>query len=475
MKNRFTGIMNVFKFAYIQSVKGKAFAVVMIILCSLGLLALPVINAISKASEDETEKANAELISKIYVCDKALDGKLAENIVDIIKESVEYGGKDCAIVSEDEYDDTYNAIKASKNGEILVEITYGSDPESLAYGFSYVVYYGENVEKLDEASDDFAFYVDEIHQQALAKVLAPTEEDANLLSYKFTSETVMLEFEENPEGEASEGKVVEEEPILDMLEYWVVYAFLMISIFSISLLGGKVSEQIVTEKSSKVIEYIMTSIRPMALITGKVLASLCILFTMIAGVLASFIASIFINGMIFRNADGSMVLPGFVKTLIEQNAFEGLSVINIVSSVFVFFLGFLMYGFLAGIAGATVSKVEEMAEGLKLFTFAMIIGAYVVIAYMTSASAGAGWGGFTNFVYLFPLCSPFIVPASLLLGKMSVGIGLLSVAILLVTIVLLMIFVSGVFEYLIYYNGSPLKLKELIRIFRKKGGLSDEK
>ena len=471
MKNKFTGLMNVFRFAYIQSVKTKTFAITMAILCGLALLGLPIVTAITRAGKDEVDKDKIELIGKVYVCDQVFDGKLAEKIVDIMSKSDEYSQKECVVISADKYDAIYDEVKASENGDILLDITFNHSLASLDQGFSYVVYYGEKIDKLDDASDDFSLYIDGIHQQAIAEVLAPTEEDAKLLSYTFVSETVMLEFE----GEDSEGVVVEEEPILDMLEYWVSYAFLMISIFSISLLGGKVSEQIVTEKSSKVIEYIMTSIKPMALITGKVLASLCVLFTMIAGVLASFIGSIFINGIIFKEADGSMVLPGFVKTLIEQNAFEGLSIINVVSSVFVFFLGFMMYGFLAGIAGATVSKVEEMAEGLKIFTFAMIIGAYVVIAYMTSASAGAGWGGFTNFVYLFPLCSPFIVPASLLLGKISMGIGLLSVAILIITIVLLMIFVSGVFEYLIYYNGSPLKLKELIRIFRKKGGLNNEK
>ena len=68
------------------------------------------------------------------------------------------------------------------------------------------------------------------------------------------------------------------------------------------------------------------------------------------------------------------------------------------------------------------------------------------------------------------MCSPFIVPASLFLGKMSVGLGLLSVGILLVTMVLLLYFVSGIYEYLIYYSGEPLKFKELIRLFRKKGG-----
>ena len=55
--------------------------------------------------------------------------------------------------------------------------------------------------------------------------------------------------------------------------------------------------------------------------------------------------------------------------------------------------------------------------------------------------------------------------------KNSIGIGILTVVILLVVIVLLMLFVSGVYEYLIYYSGSPLKLKEIIRMFKKKGAM----
>jgi ABC-2 type transport system permease protein len=165
-----------------------------------------------------------------------------------------------------------------------------------------------------------------------------------------------------------------------------------------------------------------------------------------------------------------MYIPEFVKAITDKQLFEGLSVINVVSSVFVFILGFIVYGLLAGVSGAMVSKIEEMAEGMKLFSFAMIIGAYIVIAYMSTAMTGNDWGVVTNFVYLFPLCSPFIVPASLFLGKMSVGLGLLSVGILLVTMVLLLYFVSGIYEYLIYYSGAPLKLKELIKLFRKKGG-----
>ena len=461
MKNRFTGIMNVFKFSYIQTVKSKAFVVVMSIMLCLGLFALPVVTAITRATKDDSEKVNADIIGKVYVCDQVTDGKLAENLVDIIGTSETYKDKECIIVSKDDYENTYDAIKASKNGDVLIDITYDNNPESLNYGFSYVVFYGEKVDDLREASEEFSLYIDGIHNQVIAKTFSQTEEGADLLSYKFESDVVLID---------TEGNVVEKEIALDMVQYWVSYGFLMVSIITISILGAKISEQIITEKSSKVIEYIMTSIKPMALITGKVLSSVAIMMTMLFATLASLVGSVFINGALFKEADGSMALPGFVKMLIEENVLEGLNIINVISSLVVFALGFILYAYLAGIAGATVSKVEEMADGLKIFTFAMLIGAYTVITYLASAVAGADWGMVVDFLYVFPLTSPFIVPASLFIGKISIGIALLSVAALVLTIVLLMFFVAAVYEYLIYYNGSPVKIKELIKIVTKKGG-----
>ena len=60
--------------------------------------------------------------------------------------------------------------------------------------------------------------------------------------------------------------------------------------------------------------------------------------------------------------------------------------------------------------------------------------------------------------------------ASLFLGKMTVAMGLLSVGVLLITMIVMLYFVAGIYEYLIYYSGAPLKLKELIKLFKKKGG-----
>lgn len=463
MKSRFTGLASVFKFAYIQSVKTKAFLISMVVLMSIAFVALPLTTALTTSSdEDNVDETKSELIGTVYIEDNVFDGKLGQSIKDILVADGAYSLKEYALVTETEHDAIFETVSKSEEGDVLLVINFVEDQEDMSYGFDYVVYYGENVEDLSDAAGNFSSYVDGKHMEALSNIMIESEEGAKLMSYNYISEVVEVDVQ---------GQVIEDKTGLGMTEYWVTYAFIMVGIFSISILGSKVAEQIVTEKSSKVIEYIMTSIRPMALITGKVLASIATVFTMLGGMLVAFVGSIIINGILFKNPDGSMVIPDVVQSLINGDILEGLNIANIIVAVIIFMLSFVLYGFIAGIAGATVSKVEEMAEGVKLFTFAMIIGAYVTLAYVLSATMGFGdWGAASYVVYFVPLSTVFIVPAYLLLGKISLIIGLISIAILVVCIVALMIFVSGIYEHLIYYSGAPLKFKDLLKLGTKKGG-----
>ena len=53
MKNKFTGVMNVFKFSYMQILKSKVFIISTLIFMAVALLALPISTAISRAGKDE--------------------------------------------------------------------------------------------------------------------------------------------------------------------------------------------------------------------------------------------------------------------------------------------------------------------------------------------------------------------------------------------------------------------------------------
>lgn len=460
MKSKFTGFGDVFKFAYVQSVKTKAYVISLAVLCIVALLAFPAISLFSGDESKEETENKAEIIGAIYIEDNALDGDIAATLENRLRQNDDYSDKQIFVIDTAEHDSIFENVKSSEDGDILIEIQYTKDAEDINYGFEYVVYYGENTEDLEEPCEELSLWIDSIHEEMLAELYIDSEEGIKLVSYEYS--TKVTEMDEN-------GNEVVDTSYLDGAEYAITYAFLVVGVFAISIVGSKVAEQIVTEKSSRAIEYIMTSIKPMALITGKVMASIAVVLTMVIAVVVSLLASALVNGILFKAEDGSMMIPETIKFLFDGSVMEGANPLTIVLALVAFALGFIFYGFIAGIAGATVSKVEQMSEGIKLFTFTMVIGAYVCIAYIMSATMGGGdWGVFSNIIYLCPLTSVFIVPAYVLLGKISVVITLTSIVIMAVCIWLLMVFVSGIYEYLIYYNGSPLKFKDLIGIFKNK-------
>ena len=74
--------------------------------------------------------------------------------------------------------------------------------------------------------------------------------------------------------------------------------------------------------------------------------------------------------------------------------------INILICFLLIILGMIFYATLAGLAGATVSRIEEMTEGLTLFTFTNLIGVYTALG-AANVLMGPGINGFVIFSFLF--------------------------------------------------------------------------
>ena len=466
MKSNFKGIGDIFKFAFVQTVKSKALKVTQIILCVVALLSFPLITLFTSGDDEEqTDIALYEHIDNIYIQSAFMEGKLSQAIMNELKESKEYGHSNISVVEGSKAkDETIALIENSENGDVYVYIEYSDDANDVYYGFNYSVYYAENnIEELPNAAEELSLYIDDLHERILASLFLDSTISSDFSDYIASD----FSYEVNHVGVDNE--LVEDEGMLAMGEYWLTYAFLMIAIFTISIGGSKVAEQLVTEKSTKVIEYIMTSVKPMALITGKVLASVASVVYVIGGAVVCLLLSGLINGVIFPNEDGSIAIPEIITTLLDSDMMAGATPLSIIVAFLIFVFGILLYGFIGGIAGATVSKVEEMAEGIKLFTFTMIIGAYLPMFMMITSSTGGGdWGIINDIIYILPITSVFIVPAYMLIGKISLATGLVSLAVMIVAVLLMIIIVSRIFEYLIYYSGSPLKFKDLIRIYKDK-------
>ena len=126
-------------------------------------------------------------------------------------------------------------------------------------------------------------------------------------------------------------------------------------------------------------------------------------------------------------------------------------------------LGMIFYATLAGLAGATVSRMEELGEGLVMFSITILIGLYIGIGAAASL-LNAGDNPFAIFAMLFPISSPFLIPGAIVIGRAQIWVIVVAFVLLVGLVSLLFWFVSRVYEALIVYNGNRIKVGQLLNI-----------
>ncbi len=151
--------------------------------------------------------------------------------------------------------------------------------------------------------------------------------------------------------------------------YIMIFALYMV----ILLYGQMVAMSVATEKSSRAMELLITSAKPINMMFGKVLAACT------AGLVQ--LVAIFGSALVFYNVN---------KSYWGDNGIID-SIFNIPPELFVymlvfFLLGFLIYAFLYGAISSTVSKLEDINTAVQPVTFLFLFGFMVVIFSMTSGS-----------------------------------------------------------------------------------------
>ena len=151
--------------------------------------------------------------------------------------------------------------------------------------------------------------------------------------------------------------------------YIMIFALYMV----ILLYGQMVAMSVATEKSSRAMELLITSAKPINMMFGKVLAA-CM-----AGLVQ--LVAIFGSALVFYNVN---------KSYWGDNGIID-SIFNIPPDLFVymlvfFLLGFLIYAFLYGASTSTVSKLEDINTAVQPVTFLFVIGFMVVMFSMSSGS-----------------------------------------------------------------------------------------
>ncbi len=460
-KSDYIGWQEVFYFSLTQGIKEKAYYGFLILVSIVLILSMPVMSLISTFEKDE-EAYMTEVTDFTIYDETGLPIDYSQSLVGVAFKNMTIHTAPTQTFDEHVKHLEENAKNedAEKSTELIVHITY----EDAGY-FNLTFVKASNAAFSEDDCEMLTDMFREFFDEARISAIEVTQEQLAFLNRNVDTK---LEFvtetgEVMPEKEKNEG--------ISMEEYMVLLCGIMIVMMIISLSGSSIATSIVTEKSTKVVEYLMINVRPMALIVGKILASLLLVLIQFAVMGISYGISAFINMWFF----GEPLIKDTVDmsgTEIEMSTvmhlLSGISVADVVVSLIVILLGIMFYSILAGLAGASVSKMDEIAEGMKIYQMTMIVGSYLGIGMCIALMTGGNNQLFVDICCLLPISAPFVVPASALLGKVSLGVSIASVVLLFILTALLFSFTAKVYESLIFYNGSVMKLKDILQIAKNR-------
>lgn len=220
-----------------------------------------------------------------------------------------------------------------------------------------------------------------------------------------------------------------------MQNYWYTYIMIFALYMVILLYGQMIATNVATEKSSRAMELLITSAKPVSMMFGKVIAS-CL-----AG-LAQLIA-VFGSAILFY----SMNSEQWSDSPIVASIFD--MPLSLFGYMLVFFvLGFFIYAFLYGAIGSTASKLEDINTSVMPITMLFIVAFMVVMFSLASGDVDntlmkiCSYVPFTSSMAMFTRIAMSTVPwyeivisIAILIGSVA-GVGVLSAKIYRVGVLL---------------------------------------
>lgn len=239
----------------------------------------------------------------------------------------------------------------------------------------------------------------------------------------------------------------------DMLRQWapVVFVYLLwISVWSVSQM---LMMNTVEEKSSRVIEVLLSSVSPVQLLAGKIVGIAATGLTMVLSwLLAFFLATKYLPGLLGASPD----LP--LSALASDPLLIG-------SFLAYFLLGYLFYAaILVGLGSVcnTVSDAQNMMPALMLV---------LIVPLLTMVPIGRDPNGMLAQVLSYiPPFTPFVM-MNRAAGPPSTFEYAVTTALLVVSIVIALWAGAKVFRIGVLLTGKPPKLKEILRWIRAPVGM----
>ena len=408
-------LKTVIEFTIKEMIKRKSFIVSTIIILAIIIIGFNIPNIINFFTQGEETGE-----SKILVVDST---NLFEGTLESLNQ-MELGYEFEITNDEINFEDVKNRIE---NGEIEEAILIEAKEHSI-YNLRYIV---ENIALDSSIPENLINAISTVYTNLQISKLGLTEEQISSLTPNF-------EFSiEQTEEQEVRGNIM------------VIMLLSIVLFYAIYFCAYQVSSSITTEKTSKIMETLVTSTSPRTIVLGKTIGIGIVGLVQVA----VFVAVALISAKLFLE-------PGLLETVLDMSSFTPfLAIITIVY----FILGYFAYALLYALTGSTVSKPEDIQSANSPVAILAVVGFY--LAYFTMMNPTSS---LNQFAAIFPLSSPFSMPFRIMMGIASNSEIVLSIVVLLITILIIAKIAIKIYSNAILNYGTKGGLKDLIKMYKEK-------
>jgi ABC-2 type transport system permease protein len=263
--------------------------------------------------------------------------------------------------------------------------------------------------------------------------LGITSEQLDTLFSPVTMEQVALEQNAKTEEELNQAR-------------GLVYILLFVIYMAVIMYASMIAMEVATEKSSRVMEILISSVSPVKQMFGKILGI----------------------GLLSLTQFGVILLVGYTSLKRNLNSLEGgmfeffgvgqLPAATFVYAIVFFILGYFLFATLAAFLGSLVSRIEDVQQMITPMTL-LIVGAFMIAMFGLSKPDST----FVTVTSFIPFFTPMIM--FLRVGMLNVPFWeiSLSIGLLVLTITLLAIFGASVYRGGVLMYGKSSSFKDIIK------------
>ena len=406
----------VIAFSIKDMVKRKSFIISTLIILVLIVIGFNIPNIISMFT-DETESSGE---TKLLIVDTT-------NLFEGTLPSLNYMelGYNVQVANNDV---SFEDIKSRIENKDIDEAMIIKQKEDGTYTLRYIV---ENMTQVASVPEDLINAMNTLYTNLQISKLGLTQEQIASLSPNFE-----FTIEQTDEQEVS-GNL------------FVIMMLSIVLFYAIYFCAYQVSSSITTEKTSKIMETLVTSTSPRTIVLGKTigigivgLIQICVI---VAVALIS--ANVFLEPELLNAVlDMSMMTPYLA-----------------IMTIVYFILGYFAYALLYALTGSTVSKPEDIQSANTPVAILAVVGFY--LSYFTMMNPTSE---LNQFAAIFPISSPFCMPFRIMMGIASTSEIILSIVVLVITILIIAQVAIKIYSNAILNYGTRMTFKDIVKVYRDK-------